>query len=53
VLRDQPVLVVTQAASHRSRRLAGRLGFQEVGVFEEYDAQQILAVASLGSFRTS
>jgi RimJ/RimL family protein N-acetyltransferase len=51
-LRDQPVLVVTQTANHRARKLAGRLGFQEVGVFEEHDAQQTLAVASLGSFRT-
>jgi RimJ/RimL family protein N-acetyltransferase len=52
-LPDQPVLVVTQTANHRSRRLAGRLGFREVGVFEEYGAQQTMAVASLGSFRTS
>jgi RimJ/RimL family protein N-acetyltransferase len=50
-LPDQPVLVVTQTANHRARRLAGRLGFQEISVFEEFDAQQTLAVASLGSFR--
>ena len=51
-LPDQPVLVVTQTANRRARKLASRLGFQEVGIFEEYDAQQILAVASLGCFRT-
>lgn len=50
-LPDQPVLVVTQTANHRARRLADRLGFQEVSVFEEFDAQQTLAVASLCSFR--
>jgi RimJ/RimL family protein N-acetyltransferase len=52
-LPDQPVLVVTQTANHRSRKLAGRLGFQELSVFEEFDAQQTLAVASLDSFRAS
>jgi RimJ/RimL family protein N-acetyltransferase len=52
-LPDQPVLVVTQSANDRSRRLADRLGFQEVSQFEEFDAKQILAVASLGSFRAS
>lgn len=52
-LPDQPVLVVTQTANQRSRRLASRLGFQETGVFEEYDAQQTLAVASLGLFLAS
>jgi RimJ/RimL family protein N-acetyltransferase len=50
-LPDQPVLVVTQSANDRSRRLAGRLGFQEIGQFEEFGARQVLAVASLGSFR--
>lgn len=49
----RPVLVVTQAANQRARRLAGRLSFQETGTFEEYGAQQTLAVASLGSFRAS
>jgi RimJ/RimL family protein N-acetyltransferase len=52
-LPDQPVLVVTQTANGRARRLADRLGFQEVGAFEEHDAQQTPAVASLGSFRAS
>lgn len=46
-LPGQPVLVVTQAANDRARRLAGRLGFQEVDQFEEFDAKQVLAVASL------
>lgn len=52
-LPDQPTMVVTQTANQRARRLAGRLGFREVGVFEEFDAQQTLAVASLGSFLAS
>ena len=52
-LPDQPVLIVTQSANDRSRRLARRLGFQEVSQFEEFDAEQVLAVAPLGSFRTS
>ena len=52
-LPDQPVLVVTQTVNDRSRRLAGRLGFQEVSIFEEFGAQQTLAVASLSSFRAS
>jgi RimJ/RimL family protein N-acetyltransferase len=51
-LPDQPVLIVTQSANDRSRRLAGRLGFQEVSQFGEFDAKQVLAVAPLGSFRT-
>jgi RimJ/RimL family protein N-acetyltransferase len=50
-LPDQPVLVVAQAANDRSRKLARRLGFQEVSQFEEFDARQVLAVAQLGSFR--
>lgn len=39
-LPDQPVLIVTQSANDRSRRLAGRLGFQEVSQFEEFDAKR-------------
>jgi hypothetical protein len=50
-LPDQPVLVVTQTANHRARRLAAQLGFQEASTFEEHDAQQTLAVAWLGAFR--
>jgi hypothetical protein len=52
-LPDQPVLVVTQTANHRVRRLASQLGFQEVSVLEEFDAQQTLAIAPLGSFLAS
>ena len=52
-LPDQPVLVVTQTANRRARRLAERLGFLETDVFEEHNAQQALAVTSLGSFLTS
>jgi RimJ/RimL family protein N-acetyltransferase len=44
---------VTQTANDRARRLAGRLGFEEAGAFEEHGAQQALAVASLASFRAS
>jgi RimJ/RimL family protein N-acetyltransferase len=51
-LPDQPVLIVTQTANARSLRLATRLGFQRVGSFEAYDAEQTLAVAHLGAFRT-
>lgn len=50
-LPDQPVLVVTQTANHRARKLADRLGFQEVDTFQEHDAEQTLAVAALHSFR--
>jgi RimJ/RimL family protein N-acetyltransferase len=52
-LPDQPVLVVTQSANDRSRGLAGRLGFREVGEFEEFGAAQVLAVAPLESFRAA
>ncbi|MGC7098421.1 GNAT family N-acetyltransferase [Amycolatopsis lurida] len=50
-LPEQPVLVVTQAANQAARKLAGRLGFEEVDTFEAHDAAQVLAVAPLGSFR--
>lgn len=50
-LPDQPVLVVTQTANQRARELSGRLGFTEGATFTEHDAEQILAAASLGSFR--
>lgn len=52
-LPDQPVLVVTQTANHRARKLASRLGFQEVDTFQAHDAEQTLAVAALRSFRAS
>jgi RimJ/RimL family protein N-acetyltransferase len=45
------VILVTQTANTRSLRLAVRLGFQPVSTFEEYDAEQTLALASLHSFK--
>lgn len=51
-LPDQPVLVVTQTANDRARKLAGRLGFTEVDTFQAHDAEQTLA-AALHSFRAS
>ncbi|WP_040779314.1 GNAT family N-acetyltransferase [Nocardia pneumoniae] len=50
-LPDQPVIVVTQTANHRSLKLAARLGFQPVGTFEAFDAQQTLATARLQTFK--
>jgi RimJ/RimL family protein N-acetyltransferase len=50
-LPDQPVIIVTQTANERSLRLAARLGFRPVSTFEEYDAEQTLAVADLHSFK--
>jgi hypothetical protein len=38
-------------SSTRSLTLAVRLGFQPVNAFEEYGAEQALAVASLHSFK--
>ncbi|MGY0235420.1 GNAT family N-acetyltransferase [Longispora urticae] len=51
-LPDQPVILVTQSANARSLRLAARLGFQPVGTFEQFDAEQTLGrLASLHSFQ--
>ncbi|MDX5564771.1 GNAT family N-acetyltransferase [Streptomyces sp. ID05-04B] len=50
-LPDQPVLIVTQTANERSLRLSTRLGFQRVGTFEAYDAEQTLAAARLHAFK--
>ncbi|MEV6171573.1 GNAT family N-acetyltransferase [Streptomyces sp. NPDC051954] len=50
-LPDQPVLVVTQTGNERSLKLAARLGFQRVGTFEAFGAEQTLAVAGLHSFK--
>ena len=47
---DEPVLLVTQTANTRSIALMGRLGFDVVERFEEFGAEQTLAVASLHSF---
>lgn len=49
-LPDQPVLAVARTGNERGRRLYGRLGFRDVGTFTEDDAEQTLAVASLGAF---
>jgi RimJ/RimL family protein N-acetyltransferase len=50
-LPDQPVILITQAANTRSRRLADRLGFQLVRTFQAYDAEQILSAADLHTFK--
>ncbi|CRZ14300.1 GNAT family N-acetyltransferase [Mycolicibacterium neworleansense] len=49
-LADQPILIVTQAANLAALRLAGRLGFTQVGTFEQFNALQVLATAELGTF---
>jgi RimJ/RimL family protein N-acetyltransferase len=46
-LSDQPVLVATQSANVRSVNLLRRLGFEPVSTFIQFDAEQILATASL------
>lgn len=50
-LPDQPVILVTQTANKRSVSLAARLGFQPVGTFDWYDAEQTLCRADLRSFK--
>jgi RimJ/RimL family protein N-acetyltransferase len=50
-LPDQPVLLFTQTANKRSLKLAARLGFEQVGTFERYDAEQALCRADLHSFK--
>ncbi|MGW5472598.1 GNAT family N-acetyltransferase [Streptomyces chartreusis] len=40
----EPVMLCTQSANDRSMRLAAKLGFTEVERFEEYGAEQWLAV---------
>lgn len=42
----EPVVLTTQIANDRSMRLAAKLGFAEVGRFEEYDALQWFGVWS-------
>lgn len=49
-LADQPIIIVTQAANQAALRLADRLGFTRVGAFEQFNAEQVLATASLGAF---
>ncbi|MET0453251.1 MAG: GNAT family N-acetyltransferase [Mycobacterium sp.] len=50
-LPDEPVIVVTQSANARSLSLARRLGFVLAMTFEEYGAEQTLAVGRLHSHR--
>jgi RimJ/RimL family protein N-acetyltransferase len=50
-LPDQPVILVTQSANTRSRRLGDRLGFRFVQTFHAYDAEQTLSAADLHSFK--
>lgn len=50
-LQDKPVLISTPTANERSLRLAIRLGFQAVGTFECFDAEQTLCRANLHSFK--
>jgi RimJ/RimL family protein N-acetyltransferase len=45
-LPGEPVVLCTQTANDRSMRLAAKLGFTEVGQFEEYGAQQWFGVWS-------
>lgn len=52
-LADEPVLLITQSANTRSRRLADRLGFQLVKTFHAYDAEQTLSAADLHTFLTA
>jgi RimJ/RimL family protein N-acetyltransferase len=47
---DEPVIIVTQSANTRSLRLARRLGFTPATRFEEFGAEQTLAVANLHEF---
>jgi RimJ/RimL family protein N-acetyltransferase len=51
-MADEPVIVVTQTANVRSLTLAQRLGFVTASTFEEFGAEQTLAVASLHDFRS-
>ncbi|MFG2712013.1 GNAT family N-acetyltransferase [Streptomyces goshikiensis] len=45
-LPGEPVVLCTQTANDRSMRLAAKLGFSEVGRFEEYGAEQWFGVWS-------
>jgi RimJ/RimL family protein N-acetyltransferase len=42
----EPVVLCTQTANDRSMRLAAKLGFTEVELFEEYGAEQWFGVRS-------
>ena len=45
-LPGEPVVLCTQTANHRSRRLAAKLGFTEVQRFEAWGAEQWFGVWS-------
>ena len=45
-LPGEPVVLCTQTANDRAMRLAAKLGFAEVGRFEEYGAEQWFGVWS-------
>ncbi|MET9415522.1 GNAT family N-acetyltransferase [Streptomyces klenkii] len=45
-LPGEPVVLCTRTANDRSMRLAAKLGFTEVGTFEEYGAEQWFGVWS-------
>jgi RimJ/RimL family protein N-acetyltransferase len=45
-LPGEPVVLCTQTANDRSMRLAAKLGFTEVGRFEEWGAEQWFGVWS-------
>jgi RimJ/RimL family protein N-acetyltransferase len=47
---DEPVIVVTQSANARSLRLCRRLGFTPAMTFDEFGAEQTLAVVRLHEF---
>ncbi|MFG2824874.1 GNAT family N-acetyltransferase [Kitasatospora sp. NPDC048365] len=44
VLPDEPVVLATQTANHRSMRLAAKLGFTEAERFRAWDADQWLGL---------
>jgi RimJ/RimL family protein N-acetyltransferase len=44
---EEPVVLCTQTANVRSMRVAAKLGFVEVGRFEEYGAEQWFGVRSM------
>jgi RimJ/RimL family protein N-acetyltransferase len=48
-LPGEPVVLCTQTANDRSMRLAARLGFTKVALFEEYGAEQWFGVWSSGT----
>jgi RimJ/RimL family protein N-acetyltransferase len=47
LVHDAEVILCTQVANERSLRLAGRLGFNEVGRFHQFGALQWLGVREL------